>query len=199
MTGIWQKEGCREVCMCSWRDEDRGGGGGERGEIPGLSVTPCGHLSALLFSSSFHPVPVTFTGRPQQRWWMESETGERTKIRVRETDEKWQTHGEENRKRERTRKSRIKLNIGFKINTFMQTKLIKKYLNYLSIICFYIYCFTWNISRCFSLQNIYVVFPVSFHVVLIHFMPNLFICTHFSLGLYLLNATFHYIFKNFFL
>lgn len=101
MTVIWRKEGCRELCMCSWRDEDRGGEGGERGEIPGLSVTPCGHLSALLFSSSFHPVPVTFTGRPQQRWWMESETAERTKIRVRETDEKWQTHGEENRKRER--------------------------------------------------------------------------------------------------
>ncbi len=60
--GYGKNKDAERVCMCSWRDEDRGGGGGERGEIPGLSVTPCGHLSALLFSSSFHPVPVTFTG-----------------------------------------------------------------------------------------------------------------------------------------
>jgi len=67
MTGIWKKDGCREVSMGSWNDEDRGGRGGEKGEIAGLSVTLCGCLSALLFSSSFYPVPVTFTERPQQR------------------------------------------------------------------------------------------------------------------------------------
>lgn len=110
MTGIWEKDGCREVSIGSWRDEDRGGRGGERGEIAGLSVTLCGRLSALLFSSSFYPVPVTFTERPQQRWWMESETGERTKIRVRETDEKWQwLKGVKQQEKERE-KSRIKLN-----------------------------------------------------------------------------------------
>lgn len=50
-----------------------------------------GHLHTLLFSSSFLSVPVTFTRRPQRTWWMESETGERTKMRAGEADEKWQT------------------------------------------------------------------------------------------------------------